>query len=59
MLVSVVDDGESVRLTMSRQERIGDVWVTTFGQSKDALSLPNDDIEQWQRDMAVWLLENL
>lgn len=57
--ISIVDDGESVRMTVYQEDLIGQTLVAVFGQSRDALSLPVSDVEQWRRDMAVWLLEEL
>jgi hypothetical protein len=59
LTVSVIDDGESVRLTVCQEDLIGQTLVAVFGQSRDAISLPVSDVEQWRRDMAVWLLEEL
>lgn len=59
MIVTVIDDGESVRLIANRQERIGDVMVTTFGQSRDGLSLPVSDADRWQSEMLHWAIEEL
>lgn len=57
--ISIVDDGESVRMAVYQEDLIGQTLVTVFGQSRYALSLPVSDVEQWRRDMAVWLLEEL
>lgn len=59
LTVSVIDDGESVRLTVCQEDLIGQTLVAVFGQSRDAISLPVSDVDQWRRDMAVWLLEEL
>jgi hypothetical protein len=59
MNISVIDDGESVRLTVTQEDLIGQTLVAVFGQSRDALSLPVPNVEQWRRDMVVWALEEL
>jgi hypothetical protein len=59
LTVSVIDDGDSVRLTVVQEDLIGQTLVAVFGQSRDAISLPVSDVDQWRRDMAVWLLEEL
>lgn len=59
MTVSVIDDGETVRLAIVEEDRIGDSLVPVFGQSRDAISLPTKDRDQWRRDMVVWALEEL
>ena len=59
LTVSVIDDGESCRLTVCQEDLIGQTLVAVFGQSREALSLPVSDVAQWRRDMAVWLLEEL
>jgi hypothetical protein len=59
MNISVIDDGESVRLTVTQEDLIGQTLVAVFGQSRDALSLPVSNVEQWRRDMVVWALEEL
>lgn len=59
MTVSVIDDGETVRLAIVEEDRIGDSLVPVFGQSRDAISLPVKDRDQWRRDMVVWALEEL
>lgn len=59
MTVSVIDDGETVRLAIVEEDRIGDSLVPVFGQSRDAISLPIKDRDQWRRDMVTWALEEL
>lgn len=57
--ISVIDDGETVRLTIGQEDLIGQTYVAVFGQSRDAMSLPVEPVEQWRRDMIVWALEDL
>lgn len=59
LTVSVIDDGESVRLVVVEEDRIGGSLVPVFGQSREALALPTKDPDQWRRDMVTWALEEL
>lgn len=57
--IHFVDDGETVQMTLLQEDRIGSTLVGIYGQSKDFLSLPVGDVDQWRRDMAVAALEAL
>lgn len=54
-----VDDGDTVQMTMMQEDRIGNTLVGVYGLSTDCLSLPQTDMDQWRRDMAVMALERL
>jgi len=58
--ITVEDDGQAVTVNVQRFElvgntEIGPISVATSGR----LSFPEDDVEQWQRDMVVQVLELL
>lgn len=59
LTICVVEDAESVRMTIVENDRIGDSLVPVFGQSRDAIALPTPDPDQWRKDMATWIVEEL
>ena len=58
--VEVLDDGQAVNIVVQREETIGDVEIGPIPVVESAvLSFPVDDVDQWQRDMIVLVLERL
>ncbi len=58
--VEVLDDGQTVTLVVQREEIVGNVEIGPIPVVESSvLSFPVDDVEQWQRDMIVLVLERL
>jgi hypothetical protein len=58
--ITVEDDGQAVTLNIQRYELVGDSWIGPISVATSGrLSFPEDDIDQWQRDMVVQVLESL
>lgn len=58
--VEVLDDGQTVTLVVQREETVGNVEIGPIPVvDSSVLSFPVDDVEQWQRDMIVLVLERL
>lgn len=58
--VEVLDDGQAVTLVVQREETVGNVEIGPIPVvDSSVLSFPVDDVEQWQRDMIVLVLERL
>lgn len=57
--VDVLDDGQTVLLSLQRYARIGNTWVELEPAIRvDLMSFPAPDDDQWVRDMLVALLEH-
>ena len=58
--VEVLDDGQAVTIVVQREETVGNVEIGPIPVvDSSVLSFPVDDVEQWQRDMIVLVLERL
>ena len=58
--VEVLDDGQTITLVVQREETVGNVEIGPIPVVESSvLSFPVDDVEQWQRDMIVLVLERL
>lgn len=58
--ITIEDDGQAVTLNVQRFELVGDTWIGPTGVATSGrLSFPEDDVNQWQRDMVVQVLELL
>ena len=58
--IEVIDDGSTVQLYVHRWEVVANVLIgPTHVAGRQTLSFPSDDVEQWQRDMVVMVLEQL
>jgi hypothetical protein len=58
--VEVLDDGQSVTLVVQREETVGNVEIGPIPVVEaSVLSFPVEDVDQWQRDMLVLVLERL
>ena len=58
--VEVLDDGQTITLVVQREETVGNVEIGPIPVVESSvLSFPEDDVEQWQRDMIVLVLERL
>ena len=58
--VEVLDDGQTITLVVQREETVGNVEIGPIPVvDSSVLSFPVDDVEQWQRDMIVLVLERL
>ena len=58
--VEVLDDGQAVEIVVQREETIGNVEIGPISVVESGvLSFPVDDVDQWQRDMIVLVLERL
>lgn len=57
--VMIVDDGETVELKLAHVVAIGGTDVVLWARQCSMLSLPEDVDDQWRRDMAVRVLEEL
>ena len=58
--VEVLDDGQSVTLVVQREETVGNVEIGPIPVVESSvLSFPVEDVDQWQRDMMVLVLERL
>ena len=58
--VEVLDDGQAVTLVVQREETVGNVEIGPIPVLEaSVLSFPEDDVDQWQRDMLVLVLERL
>lgn len=60
LLVEVLDDGHTVTITVRREETVGNVEIGPIPvREARTLAFPWDDVDQWQRDMVVQVLELL
>lgn len=58
--VEVLDDGQAVTLVVQREETVGSVEIGPIPVLEaSVLSFPADDVDQWQRDMLVLVIERL
>lgn len=58
--VEVLDDGQAVTIVVQREETVGNVEIGPIPVVESSvLSFPVDDVDQWQRDMLVLVLERL
>jgi len=58
--VEAVDDGQTITLVVQREETVGNVEIGPIPVVESSvLSFPVDDVDQWQRDMIVLVLERL
>lgn len=58
--VEAVDDGQTITLVVQRGETVGNVEIGPIPVVESSvLSFPVDDVDQWQRDMIVLVLERL
>jgi hypothetical protein len=58
--VEVLDDGQSVTIVVQREETVGNVEIGPIPVVESSvLSFPVEDVDQWQRDMMVLVLERL
>lgn len=58
--VEVLDDGQAVTIVVQREETVGNVEIGPIPVVESSvLSFPVDDVDQWQRDMVVLVLERL
>jgi len=58
--VEAVDDGQTITLVVQREETVGNVEIGPIPVVEwSVLSFPVDDVDQWQRDMIVLVLERL
>lgn len=58
--VEAVDDGQTITLVVQREETVGNVEIGPIPVvDSSVLSFPVDDVDQWQRDMIVLVLERL
>lgn len=58
--IEVLDDGQTVTVVVQREETIGTVEIGPIPVYEGTtLSFPAHDVDQWQRDMVVLVLENL
>lgn len=58
--VEVLDDGQAVTIVVQREETVGSVEIGPIPVVESSvLSFPVDDVDQWQRDMVVLVLERL
>jgi hypothetical protein len=58
--VEVLDDGQSVTIVVQREETVGNVEIGPIPVVESSvLSFPVEDVDQWQRDMVVLVLERL
>lgn len=58
--VEVLDDGQSVTIVVQREETVGNVEIGPIPVVESSvLSFPGEDVDQWQRDMVVLVLERL
>lgn len=57
--VMVEDDGTTMRFKVATLVCIGGIDVPVIARQFDQLSLPNEAIEDWQRDTVTALLEEL
>ena len=56
--VEAVDDGQTITLVVQREETVGNVEIGPIPVVESSvLSFPVDDVDQWQRDMIVLVLE--
>ena len=55
-----MDDGQTITLVVQREETVGNVEIGPIPVVESSvLSFPVDDVDQWQRDMIVLVLERL
>ena len=60
LLVAVDDDGQTVTLVVHRFDLVGTVEIGPIPVAdSQRLSFPEGDVDQWQRDMIVQVLELL
>lgn len=58
--VEALDDGQTITLVVQREETVGNVEIGPIPVVESSvLSFPVDDVDQWQRDMIVLVLERL
>jgi hypothetical protein len=58
--VECLDDGQTVAVVVQREEMVGNVEIGPISVVESSvLSFPVDDVDQWQRDMLVLVLEHL
>jgi hypothetical protein len=58
--VECLDDGQTVAVVVQREETVGNVEIGPISVVESSvLSFPVDDVDQWQRDMLVLVLEHL
>ena len=58
--VEAVDDGQTITLVVQREETVGNVEIGPIPVVESSvLSFSVDDVDQWQRDMIVLVLERL
>jgi len=58
--VECLDDGQTVAVVVQREETVGNVEIGPISVVESSvLSFPVDDVDQWQRDMIVLVLEHL
>lgn len=58
--VEVLDDGQSVTIVVQREETVGNVEIGPIPVVESSvLSFPVEDVDQWQRDMVLLVLERL
>jgi hypothetical protein len=58
--VECLDDGQTVAVVVQREETVGNVEIGPISVVESSvLSFPVDDVDQWQRDMLVLVLERL
>jgi len=58
--VECLDDGQTVTMVVQREETVGNVEIGPISVVESSvLSFPVDDVDQWQRDMVVLVLEHL
>lgn len=58
--VEAMDDGQTITLVVQREETVGNVEIGPIPVVESSvLSFPVDDVDQWQRDMIVLVLERL
>lgn len=60
LVCTAVDDGTTVTLTITREDTVGGVEIGPIPVFEGSvLSLPGGSVEDWQRDMAVMIVERL
>lgn len=60
LVVEVVDDGQTVEMSVSRYEYVGGVEIGPESVAEvQRLSFPNPVVEDWQRDAVVAVAEIL
>ena len=58
--VECLDDGQTVAVVVQREETVGNVEIGPISVVESSvLSFPVDDVDQWQRDMILLVLEHL